>query len=133
MARTVADALGGNAMPTLLAVDDSASVRQMIRSAFAGKGFDIIEASDGIDALEQADKHKIDVVVTDLNMPRMSGLSFIRHLRASAIYHGLPIIVVSTESDQIFRKEAKAAGATAWLVKPFSVQQLQEIVCGLVK
>lgn len=120
-------------MPTLLAVDDSPSVRQMIRLAFVGTDFEVIEASDGIEALDKATSNKIDIVVTDLNMPRMSGLSFIRHLRARPSHHGLPIVVVSTESDQTFSKEAKAAGATAWLVKPFAVQQLLEIVHGLVK
>ncbi len=125
--------LRGHAMPTLLAIDDSSSVRQMIRLALAGSGFEIIEASDGIEALEKATANAIDIVVTDLNMPRMNGLSFIRHLRARPSLRGLPIVVVTTESDQTFSKEARAAGATAWITKPFGAQTLLEVIRGLVK
>ncbi len=120
-------------MPTLLAVDDSPSVRQMIRLALAGTGFEVIEASDGIEALEKATSNTIDIVVTDLNMPRMNGLSFIKHLRARPSHHGLPIVVVTTESDQTFSKEARAAGATAWITKPFGAQQLLDVIRSLVK
>lgn len=123
----------GKVMPTLLAIDDSPSVRQMIRVTFASAGFDIIEASDGLEGLQKATSNLVDIVVTDLNMPRMNGLAFIRHLRARPSYHGLPIIVLTTESDQAARKEASAAGASAWITKPFSAQGLLDIARGFLK
>lgn len=120
-------------MPTLLAIDDSPSVRQMIRVTFASAGFEIIEAADGLEALQKAASTTIDIVVTDLNMPRMNGLAFIRHLRARPSYHGLPIIVLTTESDQGSRKEASAAGASAWITQPFNAQALLDIARGFLK
>ncbi|MBS0253005.1 MAG: response regulator [Proteobacteria bacterium] len=120
-------------MPILLAIDDSPSVRQMIRVTFASAGFEIIEASDGLEGLQKATSTHIDIVVTDLNMPRMNGLAFIRHLRARPTYHSLPIIVLTTESDQAALKEASAAGASAWITKPFNVQGLLDIARGLLQ
>lgn len=120
-------------MPTLLAIDDSPSVRQMIRLTFAGSGIDIVEASDGLEGLQKATSQPVDIVLTDLNMPRMNGLAFIRHLRARPSYHGLPIIVLTTESDQVASREAKAAGATAWMTKPFCAQGLLDVVRGILR
>ncbi len=120
-------------MPTLLAVDDSPSVRQMIRLTLMGAGFDVIEAGDGVEGLEMATSTSFDILVTDLNMPRMNGLALIRHLRAMPSRQGLPIVVLTTESDEIASKAAREAGASAWMTKPFTAERLLEVVNGLVR
>jgi two-component system chemotaxis response regulator CheY len=75
----------------------------------------------------------VDVIVTDLNMPRMNGLTLIRHIRAMPTHHGIPIVVLTTESEDFAAKEAKAAGATAWITKPFTAEKLLGVVLGLVR
>lgn len=113
---------------TILSVDDSASMRQMIKLALGGAGYQVVEASDGRDALAKASQSGIQMVLTDLNMPNMDGLSLIRELRKLPAYRGVPIVFLTTESDDGKRAEAKAAGATAWIVKPFKQEQLLGVV-----
>jgi two-component system chemotaxis response regulator CheY len=113
---------------TVLSVDDSASIRQMVKLTLAGAGYDVIQASDGADGLAKAQAAAVDMVVTDLNMPVMNGLDLIRALRKLPAYNGVPIIFLTTESDATMKQEAKAAGATGWITKPFQQEQLVAVV-----
>ncbi|SKA07459.1 response regulator [Consotaella salsifontis] len=113
---------------TILVVDDSASVRQMVSLTLAQAGYRTIEACDGADALSKAGANRLDAVITDLNMPNMDGLTFIKRYRASPASAGVPIVFLSTESDGGIKAEAKAAGATGWMVKPFRPEQLLSVV-----
>jgi two-component system chemotaxis response regulator CheY len=109
---------------TILTVDDSASIRQMVKLTLTSGGYDVIQAVDGNDGLAQAKKSRADMVITDLNMPGMNGLALIREIRKLPTYVGVPIIFLTTESDAALKQEAKAAGATGWIVKPFQQDQL---------
>ncbi|MBY9062039.1 response regulator [Sphingomonas yunnanensis] len=112
---------------SILTVDDSASLRMAIRIALTGAGYAVTEACDGADGLAMAEASRFDLIVTDLNMPNMDGLSMIRALRAQPAQAGVPIIFLSTESDADVKAQAKAAGATGWLVKPFNPDQLVKV------
>jgi two-component system chemotaxis response regulator CheY len=112
----------------ILCVDDSASIRQMVKLTLAGAGYQIIQASDGAEGLAKARESTVNLVVTDLNMPVMNGLGLIRELRKLSAYKGVPIIFLTTESDAGLKQEAKAAGATAWITKPFQQEQLVGVV-----
>jgi len=112
---------------SILAVDDSASLRMAIRIALTGAGYTVTEAGDGVEGLAKATATKFDMIVTDLNMPNMDGLAMIRELRKQPAQAGVPIIFLTTESDPEMKNQAKAAGATGWLVKPFVPDQLVKI------
>jgi two-component system chemotaxis response regulator CheY len=112
---------------TIMTVDDSASVRQMVRFTLRSAGYEVIEAADGQDALARL-KGPVHLVVTDLNMPRMDGIELIRSLRALAPYKYVPVIMLTTESHDSRKQAGKAAGATAWVVKPFGSEQLLAVV-----
>ena len=120
-------------MPTLLTVDDSPSVRQMIKIVLAPAGYDIVEAGDGSEGLAQAKACNPNLVITDLNMPVMNGLELIRHLRQLPSMAGVPIVFLTTESSDSLKQEAKAAGATGWITKPFKPEQLLAVVTKLVR
>ncbi len=111
-------------MATILAVDDSASMRQMVAFTLKGAGFDVVEAVDGQDALGKAKSQSFNLVVTDVNMPNMDGISLIRELRALPNYKFTPMLMLTTESGADKKAEGKAAGATGWIVKPFNPEQL---------
>jgi two-component system chemotaxis response regulator CheY len=113
---------------TVLTVDDSASMRQLIKLTLSGAGYTVLEATDGADGLDRAKAAAVDLVVTDLNMPRMDGISLIRELRKLGSYKGIPIILLTTESDDDRKKEARGAGATGWITKPFNQDQLLGVV-----
>lgn len=115
-------------MSAILVVDDSASIRQTVKMALAGKGHSVSEAANGSDGLDKASAAKFELIITDLNMPVMDGLSMIRKLRTNAAYTGVPILFLTTESDAGIKQEAKAAGATGWVTKPFDADQLCRIV-----
>ncbi len=117
---------------TVLVVDDSPSVRKMVQMTLAGAGYDIIEAEDGQDAFEKATSNRIDAVLTDQNMPRLDGLSFIRQFRGTPQSVGVPIVFLSTESDATLKAQAKEAGATGWMVKPFDQNQILAVVKKIV-
>ena len=108
----------------ILTVDDSASIRQMVKLTLTGVGYIVLQACDGAEGLAKARATAVDLVVTDLNMPVMNGLSLIRELRKLASYKGVPIIFLTTESDPVMKQAAKAAGATGWITKPFQQEQL---------
>lgn len=115
-------------MALILTVDDSASIRQTIKIALSAAGHQVNEAMNGVDGLRKADTAKFDLIITDLNMPEMDGLSMIRELRKKTSYSGIPILFLSTENDADMKGQAKAAGATGWLTKPFAADQLVRIV-----
>lgn len=112
---------------SILTVDDSSSLRMAIRIALNGAGYDVSEAVDGLDGLNKAKAAKFDMIIADLNMPNMNGLDMIREIRKLPIQLGTPIIFLTTESDEAIKQEARAAGATGWLVKPFVPDQLLRI------
>ena len=112
----------------ILTADDSASVRQMVAFTLKGAGYSVIEASDGKDALTKAKGNPVNMVVTDLNMPNMNGIDLIKALRAEAKYKFIPIVMLTTESQDTRKQEGKSAGATGWIVKPFKPEQLLAVV-----
>lgn len=114
----------------ILTVDDSASVRQMVRFTLADAGYSVIEAVDGKDALVKLANpgNLVNLVITDLNMPNLDGIGLIRSVRANPACKGLPIVMLTTESQEVRKLEGKAAGATGWIVKPFATQQLLAVV-----
>lgn len=112
-------------MAKILAVDDSASMRQMVSFTLKGAGHDVVEASDGQEALTLAQgQNGIDLVISDVNMPNMDGISLIKHLRALPAYKFTPILMLTTESNADKKTEGRSAGATGWIVKPFNPEQL---------
>jgi two-component system chemotaxis response regulator CheY len=121
-------AMEGSGMhKTILTVDDSATARQMVTFTLTGAGYDVIEAKDGQDALGKLEQ-PLAMVVTDLNMPNLDGIGLIQHLRAHPGCKYVPIVVLTTESEAAKKQEARAAGATAWIVKPFRPEQLVAVV-----
>lgn len=115
-------------MRSILAVDDSVSMRQMIAFTLAGAGYRVIEAEDGLDALDKLRNCTVDLVLTDQNMPRMDGLALTRSLRAAGTHQHVPILILTTESSNEMKQAGRAAGATGWLVKPFDPARLIEVV-----
>ena len=111
-------------MATILTVDDSASMRQMVTFTLKGAGYDVIEAVDGQDALDKAKGSQPDVVLADVNMPKMDGITLIRELRKLPSYKYIPMLMLTTETAGDKKAEGKSAGATGWLVKPFNPDQL---------
>ncbi|MFA8384627.1 MAG: response regulator [Pelagibaca sp.] len=117
---------------TILVVDDSPSVRMMVQMTLSAAGYDIIEAVDGQDALEKAASVHVDAVLTDQNMPRLDGLGFIRKYRETPHSVGVPVVFLSTDSDAALKAQAKEAGATGWMVKPFDQTQILAVVKKIV-
>ncbi|OOE88998.1 response regulator [Salinivibrio sharmensis] len=116
---------------TLLVVDDSSSVRQVVGMALRGAGHKVIEAVDGRDALMKLDGRKIHLVVSDVNMPNMDGISFVKEMKTKPAYKFTPVLMLTTESQDAKKVEGKAAGAKAWLVKPFKPDVLLAAVAKL--
>ncbi|MCE2945449.1 MAG: response regulator [bacterium] len=113
---------------TILAVDDSASIRQMVVFTLKSAGYDVVEAVDGQDGLDKAKAKSVNLVLTDQNMPRMDGISLVKQLRALPQHKSTPILMLTTESSDQMKAQGKAAGATGWLVKPFDPTKLLEVV-----
>ena len=113
---------------TILAVDDSSSLRQMVAFSLKAAGYNVVEAVDGQDGLDQAKLQAVDLVLTDQNMPRMDGLALIKTLRTLPTYAKTPILMLTTESSVEMKAKGRAAGANGWLVKPFDPQRLIEVV-----
>jgi two-component system chemotaxis response regulator CheY len=111
-------------MPSILAVDDSISMRQLVAATLEDAGFDVIQAVDGQDALDKAQAASVDLVLTDVNMPKMDGIELIRNLRSLPSYKFTPMLMLTTESAGDKKAQGKAAGATGWIVKPFDPVQL---------
>ena len=108
----------------VLAVDDSTSMRQMVRATLVSAGYDVVEAADGQEALEYARENPVDLVITDVNMPRMDGITLVGELRSLPSYRLTPVLLLTTESSMEKKMEGKKAGATGWIVKPFNPAQL---------
>lgn len=113
---------------SVLTVDDSPSIRQMVAFTLKKAGYDVSEAGDGSEGLERAKGQAFSLVLTDQNMPVMDGLTFIRSLRALGAYRTTPILMLTTESGDAMKAQGRAAGATGWLVKPFDPAKLLEVV-----
>jgi len=112
----------------VLTVDDSRTIREMLRQTLADAGFKVFQAVDGVEGLEILDRSAPRVIVTDINMPRMDGFAFIENVRRDGRWRGVPILVLTTESDQEKKNRAREAGATGWIVKPFNPTKLVEAV-----
>lgn len=113
---------------TFLIVDDSASMRQLVSFTMKDAGYDVIAAEHGKEALGKLSSAKVDMVITDLNMPEMDGIEFIKLLRGMPNYRFIPIVMLTTESQEAKKREGEAAGASGWIVKPFNPQQLLNVV-----
>jgi two-component system chemotaxis response regulator CheY len=118
---------------TVLVVDDSTSMRQMVSFTMKEAGFDVIEGANGQEALTNVQGKAVNLVITDLNMPVMDGMSLIRQLRAQPAFKFTPILMLTTESQEAKKQEGKAAGATGWIVKPFNPTQLLQVVAKVVR
>ncbi len=115
-------------MATILAVDDSASMRQMVSFTLKGAGYNVVEAVDGVDALNKAKAQTFDCIVTDVNMPNKDGITLIKELRALSNYKFTPMLMLTTESGMDKKQQGKEAGATGWIVKPFNPDQLLKTI-----
>jgi two-component system chemotaxis response regulator CheY len=115
-------------MKTIMTIDDSASVRTMVKFTLSELGFEIVEAVDGEDAMKKLEETQIDLLITDVNMPGLDGISLIRKVRENSSYRFVPIIVLTTEYHSDKKQEGKEAGATGWIVKPFRPDQLIAVV-----
>lgn len=113
---------------TVLVVDDSASIRRAVAFFLKSAGYEVLIAVDGEEALAQAQSHSIQLVLTDQNMPRMDGLTLIHRLRELPAYQTVPILMLTTESSDAMKAEARALGATGWLVKPFDPQKFIDVI-----
>ncbi len=115
-------------MASIMAVDDTASMRQMISFTLNSAGHNVMEASDGDEALKIAQENKFDLIITDINMPNMDGITLVEKLRELADYKFAPILMLTTESQESKREQGKKAGATGWIVKPFNPDQLLSVI-----
>ncbi len=117
---------------TIMIVDDSATLRQVVSIALKGAGYDVLEAGDGRQALALLDGRKISLIISDVNMPNMDGLTFVSEAKKLAAYRFTPIIMLTTEAGADKKAQGQAAGAKAWVVKPFQPQQMLAAVAKLV-
>ncbi|NOH80483.1 response regulator [Vibrio sp. RE86] len=113
---------------TIMVVDDSESLRQVVNIALSGAGYRVIEAKDGVDGLEKLDGGKVHLVISDVNMPNMNGIDFVKQLKTLPKYKFTPVIMLTTESQQYLMDEGRKAGAKAWMVKPFRPEQMLDAV-----
>ena len=120
-------------MHTILAVDDSPSMRKMVSYTLTGAGYKVVEAVDGMDALEKAEANQIDLVLADQNMPRLDGIGLTRRLREHPRFKNTPILILTTESSDQMKQAGRAAGATGWLVKPFDPNRLIEVLQKVIR
>jgi len=117
---------------TILIVDDSASLRQVVNIALSSAGYEVIEACDGVDALGKLDGRKIHLIISDVNMPNMDGITLVKEVKQKADYKFTPIIMLTTESQEDKKAQGQAAGARAWVVKPFQPAQMLAAVSKLI-
>ncbi len=112
----------------VLTVDDALTMRKLVAFTLRGAGLEVVEAADGVDALAALQRQSFDLIITDVNMPRMDGITFTRQARATANGRSVPILILTTESEIAKKNEGRAAGATGWIVKPFQQEQLLSVV-----
>jgi two-component system chemotaxis response regulator CheY len=117
---------------TILVVDDSASLRQVVGIALKGAGYTVIEACDGADALSKLKGQKVNLVISDVNMPNMDGITFVREMKKLPEFKFTPVIMLTTEGQESKKQEGQAAGAKAWVVKPFQPPQMLAAVSKLI-
>ena len=117
---------------TILIVDDSFSLRQTLGIALKSAGYDVVEAVDGKDALAKLDGRKFNLIISDVNMPNMDGISFVKAAKQLAAYKFTPIIMLTTEGDEAKKAEGRAAGVRAWVIKPFQPPVLLDAVSKLI-
>mgnify|MGYP003501654120 CR=1 FL=1 len=120
-------------MHSILAVDDSASMRQMMSFTLKNAGYSVVEAVDGEDAFDKAKAREFDLVLTDQNMPRLDGIGLTRKLREHPSFKTTPILILTTESSDQMKQAGRAAGATGWLVKPFDPNKLIEVIQKVIR
>ncbi|MEY4916332.1 MAG: hypothetical protein RL616_245 [Verrucomicrobiota bacterium] len=113
---------------SIITVDDSSTMRRMVSFTLKSAGYDVLEAGDGADALKLLKSRPVDMVISDINMPNMDGITLTKQLRGIPHYTRTPIILLTTESDPTKKNEGRSAGATGWIVKPFSQEQLLAVV-----
>lgn len=113
---------------SVLAVDNSKTMRDMVSFTLRGAGYAVIEADNGVNALKALQGQKVDVIITDINMPEMDGITLVKRIRGLPQHAGTPVLILTTESDPGKKNEGRAAGATGWIVKPFSPDKLLQIV-----
>ena len=116
----------------ILVVDDSKSIRQVVNMALTEAGYEVVEACDGRDALDKCNGQKINLIITDVNMPHMDGISFVTELKKLPAYKFTPVIMLTTEGSENVKMAGKAAGVKAWMVKPFKAPQMLDAVEKLV-
>lgn len=112
----------------VLTVDDSRTILAMLHHTLSNAGFEVVQAEDGQQGLDALKANSVDVVITDINMPVMDGIEFIKHVRATGNHQSLPILILTTETSQDKRDQGKAAGGTGWIVKPFDPEKLISVI-----
>lgn len=117
---------------TILIVDDSASMRQTVKIALSGAGYEVIEAIDGKDALTKLDGQRVHLIISDVNMPNMNGIDMVKAVKLLPSYRFTPIMMLTTEADESKKSAGQAAGAKAWIIKPFRPDQLLAAVSKLI-
>lgn len=117
---------------TIMIIDDSASLRQVVKLTLVSAGYEVIEACDGVDALNKLDGIKIHLIICDVNMPNMDGITFLKQVKGTPNYKFTPVIMLTTESQESKKQEGQAAGAKAWVVKPFKPETMLVAVSKLV-
>lgn len=117
---------------TVMVVDDSASLRQVVNLTLSGAGYEVIEASDGRDALAKLDGRRVHLIISDVNMPRLDGIGFVKEIKRNPHYQFTPVIMLTTEAGENKKSEGQHAGARAWVVKPFQPAQMLAAVSKLI-
>ncbi|MFT5533068.1 MAG: two-component system chemotaxis response regulator CheY [Burkholderiaceae bacterium] len=120
---------------TILIVDDSVSLRKVVAIALTGAGYEVVEAGDGLDALDKLagmGGRKVHLIISDVNMPRMGGIEFVRQVKTNASYKFTPVIMLTTEGQDNMKEQGRAAGAKAWILKPFNPPQMLNAVAKLI-
>lgn len=120
--------MGYNMSKTVLTVDDSASIRQMVSFTLKSAGYGVVEAVDGLAGLAAAKTNTVSLIITDQNMPGMDGITLVKNLRTLPQYKTTPILILTTEASDTMKAEGRAAGATGWIVKPFDPNRLLDVV-----
>lgn len=113
---------------TVLVVDDSDSIRQLVGIVLRGAGYNLIESCDGVDALSRLAQQKAQLIISDINMPNMNGIDFVRKVRELPHHNLTPVVMLTTDSSEALRQEARKLGVKAWMVKPFDRDKLLEMV-----
>jgi len=117
---------------TILIVDDSSSLRNVVKIALVDAGYDVIEGGDGTEGIKALDGRKVHLIISDVNMPNMDGISMVKEIKKMANYQFTPIIMLTTEAGDDIKSQGKAAGVKAWVVKPFKPDQMLNAVSKLI-